>query len=370
MYLNVYNNNLYLNLIRQLEFGLSNVEDYVESKISSESIDQLEGIIDVYSNVFSGVVMRRHFEFAISRTHKELYFREVEYNRSNSYYHLKLLVYSKELLWLDELYGGVIYRILKYYKALFSKIDNIFSNSNIKQKAVCQTLISDAKYEIEKFNNISNEKKDINSEKKRLKDQHLSKIPFQGLFHITHKSNIPGILEKGILSHTKAHNSNLFKTDISNLSINEKRSRLENIYNHPIHDYAPLYINPRNPMLESLCKKKNLREDLVLIKVSPNILVNNEILFTDGNAAETSSSFYNNLDDFNKLNWEIISDNYYLNHNDGKRIKCSEVLVHDHIDIPYIDELLTFKEENFECIYGLFPNHMGIQLKIEKDMFF
>lgn len=371
MYLDAFNNNLYLRLVSQLEKGLKDIQIFLDVILEAEKLDELEILTEIYKNIFSRKELRDHINFEISRTHKELYFREVEFNRSNSYYHLKLIITSPELEWLDMIYKGVVSRILKYYKALFSKVDNVFANNNAKQKEVYEKLILGADLEIEKLNIIKSTKDDINSEKRRLKDQYLEKIPFQGLFHITHVSNIAGILDRGILSHTKAYKSGLFKKDISNQAINQKRSRLESINNYPIHDYAPLYINPKNPMLESLCLKKNLRDELILIQVDPNILVksNSNILFTDGNAAEESSSFYNNLEDFNKLNWELLSDNYYLSHNDGKRIKCSEVLVQDYIDIPYIVKLLTFNEANFESLYYLFPNHMNIGLEVRKEMF-
>ena len=370
MHLESYNENRYLFLLKQLKNGLSNVESCISISISTESYNQLEMLIEIYTKIFKDVNLKKYFDFSISKAHKVIYFKEVEYNRSNSYYHLKLIIQSEELLWLDKLYDGVLSRIIKYYKALFSKIDNLYANSNPKQKELNQKLLSAAKNEIDKLNAITSEKNDINSEKKRLKDQYLSKIPFQALFHITHKNNIPGILEKGILSHTKAHIGHFCKEDISNPEINKKRSRFENINNRSIHDYAPLYINPKNPMLESLCNKQNKREDLILIKISPNILVNSLVLFTDGNAAEESSNFYNSLEDFNKLNWVLLSDDYYLNQNDGKRIKCSEVLVQDNISIPYIEELLSFNENNFEDIFNKFPNHMGINLRVDKNIFY
>lgn len=371
MYLEAFNSNLYLRLVSRLEDGLKKIQVFIDAVIEVESLSDLEGLAGIYKDIFSDPELNDHIDFAISRTHKELYFREVEFNRTNSYYHLKLIIISGEAKWLDSIYNGALSRLLKYYKALFSKIDNIFSNTNVKQKEIYQKLIQGADFEIEKLNIVTAAKNDINSEKKRLRAQYLEKIPFPGLFHITHVSNIPGILERGILSHTRAYQSGLFKTDISNQSINQKRSRPESINNYSIHDYAPLYINPQNPMLESLCLKRNLRDKLILIQVSPNILVKNNgnVLFTDGNAAEESSSFYNSLEDFNKLNWELLSDAYYLHHSDGKRIKCSEVLVQDYIDIPYIDKLLTFSEANFESLYTLFPNHMNIELEVNKEIF-
>jgi len=213
MYIAEYNENLYLQLIGKLEIGLSDVEVYIDTTISSESFNQLEKLIDIYTGIFSKNEMKKHFDFAISRTHKVLYHHKVDYDRSNSYYHLKLILFSNEIIWLDNLYGGVVSRIIKYFKALFSKIDNIFSNNNVKQKEVYQDLISRAKIEIEKLKNSTSARNEINSEKKRLKDQYLTKIPFKGLFHITHKKNILGILEKGILSHTIAHNFKYCKVD-------------------------------------------------------------------------------------------------------------------------------------------------------------
>jgi hypothetical protein len=369
MYLEAFNSNLYLSLLTRLENGLSEIQIFITS-LTTETLYEIELLKDIYSDIFTANEFAQHVDFAITRLHKELYFTKVDYNRSNSYYHLKLIITSPELLWLDGIYNGIAGKILKYYKALFSKIDNLLANDNSKQKEACDKLIADARIEIEKLHSIRKEKSEINSEKKRLQTQHLEKIPFRSLFHITHVSNIPGILASGIFSHTRAHKSTLFKKDISNQSINQKRSRPENINNYPIHDYAPLYINPQNPMLESLCIQRNLRDDLVLIKVNPNILVNTNVLFTDGNAAEESSKFYNNLEDFNKLDWKVISESYYFQYSEGKRIKCSEVLVHEKISLPYIDELISFNENNFERIIPLFPNHINISLHVDKKMFY
>ena len=370
MFLAPYNDNVYLSLASNLENGLSKIKSFIDSSVHSASYNRLQELTQVYNTIFSDPELNVHLDFAITKTHKVLYFKEVDYNRTNSYYHLKLILKSVEIVWLDQLYGGILSRIIKYYKALFSKIDNIYANTNSRQESLFERIVGEINNELKKLHEIVQNKEDINSEKKRLKEQYLTKIPFRSLFHITHIHNIPGILSKGILSHTKSHSSKILQVDISNPEINQKRKRTESINYYSIHDYAPLYLNPRNPMLQSLCLKRNLRTELVIIKVSPNILVNKNVLFTDGNAAEESSKFYNNLEDFNKLNWECINDEYFFGYTDGKRIKCSEVLVHDYITIPYINEMVAFNENVFESILNLYPNHIDVKLSADKSIFY
>ena len=370
MFLKAYNQNLLLELAAKLEVGLEQIELFILEMTLQSSYSKLNELTDLFSDIFSDTQLRTHIEFGISKTHKVQYFRKVEYNRTNSYYHLKLLIQSAEVRWLDTIYDGILSRILRYYKALFSKVDNLFSNSSPKQIEAYQTVIEAIRTELKRLSDINSLKQEINSEKNKLNEQYLTKIPFRSLFHITHYKNIPGILKNGLLSHTKAHSMKLTEVDISNPEINAKRRREESIYKYSIHDYAPLYINPRNPMLHSLCVKQNMRNDLIIIKVSPNILVNSNVLFTDGNAAEESSKFYNNLDDFNKLDWSCINDEYYFDYKDGKRVKCSEVLVHNSVQIPYIDEFISYDEKVITEILGLFPNHMNIKLNIDRHIFY
>ena len=80
----------------------------------------------------------------------------------------------------------------------------------------------------------------------------------KGLYHMTHIDNLQSIFQNGLLSHTNARNNNFMKGDIANNDVNNRRSGLEPIYNRPIHDYTPLYFNPRNPMLYV---RKNIQKD-------------------------------------------------------------------------------------------------------------
>jgi len=122
-------------------------------------------------------------------------------------------------------------------------------------------------------------------------------------------------------------------------------------------------------MLYYLCKNMD-KSNLILLKVNPHILLTDNVAFSDGNAAVRTTNFYTNIEDFNKLSWNVIQNEYWTNYPDGKRIKCSEVLVKNKIPMYYITDLLTFNQESLEKILPLFPNHLGINVSINNRMYF
>src|SRR5690625_285750 len=69
------------------------------------------------------------------------------------------------------------------------------------------------------------------------------------LYHITHKDNLNNILQNGLESHNVARERHMIKVDIADNVVNDRRKRKELIYNRSLHDYVPLYFNPKNPML-------------------------------------------------------------------------------------------------------------------------
>ena len=154
-----------------------------------------------------------------------------------------------------------------------------------------------------------------------------------GLYHMTSIENLDSILQYGLLSHFSAYKFKFNKKDISNSSVQDKRALL--------HDFVPLYFNPRNPMMFS--KKDD--QNIIILEIDKNILLNTNVNFTDGNAASKDTLFFTDLVNLNKLNWDCINSDYWLNFDDGKRIKCSEVLVPKLIRIDSLKKF-TFETQN------------------------
>lgn len=369
MYLESYNSNLYISCLDKLTQGLSEVEELYNQIETNEDFKNIDSIINVFDELFGQEIFTKHLAYKVERIYKPLYLSNPgPHSKGNSYWHINLNLATEELSWLDGLYNSQIQRLLKLYKHTFSKIDNFLITLNPSQIRKYQTIISDVQQETKTFLEYSYHR-DVVSKKAKLDPQKLTKIPFGGLFYTAHIDNIKSILDIGILSHNLAHSKGLVTEDISNKQVNERRNRIVETLDGNIHDYAPLYFNPRNPMLYFLCKNMDKRK-LVLLKVNPHILLTDNVAFSDGNAAVMTTNFYNNIDDFNKLNWNVIQNEYWTNHPDGKRIKCSEVLVRDKIPMFYITDLFTYNQETLEKILPYFPNHLGIKVSINNKFYY
>lgn len=126
-------------------------------------------------------------------------------------------------------------------------------------------------------------------------------------------------------------------------------------------------------MLYTLCKNKD-KNNLDLLRVNPHILLANNVSFSDGNAATKSTHFFSSIQDFNKLNWQLIKEgswyNYQFGIEDGRRIMCSETLVHKKIETYFIDDIFVYDEVVLDKILPLFPNHLGIMTSVNKNLYF
>lgn len=177
------------------------------------------------------------------------------------------------------------------------------------------------------------------------------------IYHMTHKSNLENILVNGLLSHNSAHKQKLTRTDISDLDVNSRREK--------VHDYVPFYFNPKNPMLY---KRKSIQTDIIILCFDRNLL-KNELMFTDGNAASNSTNFFTKIKDLGKLNWSIINSEYWSDFIDGKRIRCSEVLIPNKVGINYLKKVICNDAECYSYISKKLQTE-NIKAEINADFYF
>ena len=182
------------------------------------------------------------------------------------------------------------------------------------------------------------------------------------LWHLTHKDNIQSILEHGILNHDDARGLFVKPVDISDRDVQECREMTEEYYHRKIHEYAPLYIKPRNPMLYSIHNKQS---ELCLIEVSLSVIFESEYLITDGNAASRTTDFFHSVDYINELPWDVLNSKFWADHNDGKRKKCAEVLIYPKVMPTHIGTV--------HCCSGATLNALadcGRKVKQSHNLFF
>lgn len=177
-------------------------------------------------------------------------------------------------------------------------------------------------------------------EKKRIKERSnreiMARLTERGVscfWHITHNDNLKNILRHGILNHYDAPRTEPNRVDISDPDAQRWREAKDPHLGRSIHSYAPLYINPRNPMLYV---RRHRRDELLLLKIDLSVLFETEYLITDGNAASRTTKFYASLEHIDELPWNVLNSGYWPDHDDGKRKMCAEILVYPKVDQKYI----------------------------------
>lgn len=189
-----------------------------------------------------------------------------------------------------------------------------------------------------------------------------------GLYHFTHVAHLPSVFNYGLRSHNNAHELDLVQHDISNPDVQDLRAQ-RFIGGRPLHDYVPLYFNPRNAMLFDVFKKHTLK-DIVFLRLSRKLMLQKGVWFTDGNAANFPTLSYDSLDDLNKLDWECIRAEYWNEYEDGKRKCMAEILIPNKISANYIkrkSHIFVENQETRDRVEAILPN---VRVAISEDLYF
>jgi len=165
--------------------------------------------------------------------------------------------------------------------------------------------------------------------------QKFAKFGVTHLYHLTHKSNINNIMKHGLMNHNRARSTGAMNMDISLQSAQDRRKHL--------HDFVPLFFNPKNPMLYKL---RDQQDDLVIIEIEVSCIIDKCFRITDGNAASPRTiQFPNSLDSLNRLPWNVINDYSWSQHEDGSRKRAAEVLVEPVISKVHFNRLICYSHE-------------------------
>lgn len=153
------------------------------------------------------------------------------------------------------------------------------------------------------------------------------------LWHMTSRENVATILANGLMSRHGMHQSGHDMVDISDATVQNYRVAKGTRNGMTLHDYVPLYLRAKNPML--FCRR-SYNPTLCLLEVDLHACLLEGVLLTDGNAASRDTCFYENLSDLRFLDWQALNASYWNNVPDGKRKRCAEVLVPHHLPASFI----------------------------------
>lgn len=369
--LDLYNSNEYIQVCVEVVKGFSILSNFITDMRVKGDLHLRNSLIDLYRNIFKKGKLEPFFQFEAERVIKPHYslFKKYEHDLSdgNSSYHILLKISDHDLLELDRIYQNKLTGLLRIFKNMFSVIDapehELTSDTLIKKEEAIRNILD----QMNLFLDSIDRRQDIQTRAK-LKAEIIQNIPYDGFYHLTHVSNLKSIVDNGILSRNRLLAEERKLHDISNSDIQNKRKRPESIYGRMIHDYVPLYINPKNPFLAS-SKVRNSIQELVLIEVYPNILVQKEkTLFSDGNAAEQKTNFFGKKDELERVNWSLLQNGTW-DEDESKRMMCSEVLIPDSIHRTYIQKVYVSNTEILEEVMKTYLNAGGIKLVVNNNLF-
>jgi hypothetical protein len=158
--------------------------------------------------------------------------------------------------------------------------------------------------------------------------------------------NIPSVLEYGVLSHKQA--AQFPHIDISMQDVQDKRDSIILPSGNPLHSYANVYFDARNPMMY---KRRGQVENLCILKISIEVLSIPGTYISSQNASSKYTRFIESerlearmldLDNIYSRNWDYVDQ---IEKWRNASIKCAEVLVPISLPTEFILGAYTATED-------------------------
>lgn len=192
---------------------------------------------------------------------------------------------------------------------------------------------------------------------------------FSYLYNIVSVNNLETIMAHGILSRNEINRIGLDYLDISDKSVQNRRTKVTVPGGSELHAYANLYFNPRNAML---FRRREQINNLCILRISKCVLDINTTVVSDRNAATAGVMFWSPEEALEVLDFDVIySERWdypdYKKYQRYKQGMMAEILVLERIERKYIEEILVPNELVLEKVLKM---NFGIPIKIDRYKFF
>lgn len=184
------------------------------------------------------------------------------------------------------------------------------------------------------------------------------------IYHITHLGNLSGIIAAGGL-HCDRTAQNAKAVNIGHQHIKERRLNRE-VPLPPggtVGDYVPFYFGPRSPMLFAIYRgnvEGYAEGQRPVIYLRSTVEAVNEAglqwVFTEGHAEMAFTDFFNDLDDLDKIDWNLMNARYWNDTNDDpdrKRRRQAEFLVRDFFPWGLVSYIGVYDRSVVEAVTGV-----------------
>lgn len=191
----------------------------------------------------------------------------------------------------------------------------------------------------------------------------------KSLYYITHKDNLPSILEHGIFSSDRVEGEKLHPIPTYNGNVFDQRN-YKTAEGKELWFYANLYFQPRNAMMYRIIHQQDLK-NLAVIGIDQEVLDEQDVLITDGDAGNEITQFYSLSDGMKvlKQQWSIIESSWWNNFDGSKRKMMAECLIPNYVKPAYIRSVYAADDTTRNDIQKLVGNYK-VEVYSEPDMFF
>ena len=201
-------------------------------------------------------------------------------------------------------------------------------------------------------------------------EQLMKSFPPEKLCYITHINKLQSILDKGIPSHERIKQQGSRPTSIHNRGTVSRRKAKSTATGRSLLDYANLYFQPRNPMMYSLLGAKK-KENFVVISISKDVLHEQGVFITDGDAANPLTQFYSLPEGLKILErqWKTVQSDWWNNDDGSKRKIMAECLVPDNVKPDLIRSIFVAGDKTKDRVMQTVGERQ-ISVETEPHMFF
>ncbi len=187
--------------------------------------------------------------------------------------------------------------------------------------------------------------------------------------------NLESDLTNGLFSKLNAPN-NAGRKDIGNKEIiTERDNRIVSCFPETVvNNYVPFYFSIKTPMLYNIYTGHGVprlnQSNIVYLCIPLLDLANPNFqwCFTDGNAAKLITSYFNNLNDIDKIDWRSITSGDFKHDNadgdeDRIRKKHSEFLIKDFVPSNNIKGIAVYNNTTKAIVKEIVDN-LGLETSI------
>lgn len=202
--------------------------------------------------------------------------------------------------------------------------------------------------------------------------------------HATHIKNLASILEAGgLLSYHEMKQKGVSYSNIAYDHIQDRRESTMVFASKGgcLHDYVPFHFASKSPMLYTISKgnvpgHKGGQKPLIFLASTVQRVEESKTAyaFTDGHATMKFTWFYDEIEDLQEIDWNIMRAKYWNDTDedpDRKRRRQAEFLVHKKFPLDLLQGIAVFNAGMQDQVLEILSD-AGVELpvKVKKEWYY